>query len=131
MALSGLANVYYDLISHGRFKPYVGAGIGFVLNELTRRHRTSERVVDGLGNTVNDRSFSAPDKTHQVFNLAAAAMVGFTYRLYDSVSLDLNYRYLYMGGPEITEGVNGQTSTVSFGDMHEHQIRAGFRYDID
>jgi opacity protein-like surface antigen len=128
----GLANIYYDITSRGRFKPYIGAGIGFVLNEVTRSHTTTIRSADAGGNLVaGPVTFSGPDQTHQVFNLAAAAMVGFTYRLYDSVSLDLNYRYLYMGGPSITSAINGQMTTLNFGDMHEHQIRAGFRYDID
>lgn len=127
----GLANVYYDFLSGSRFKPYIGAGIGFVWNEVSRSHRTDERSVDGGGNTVAQRSWSAADRTHKVFNLAAAAMVGFSYRLFDQVSLDLNYRYLYLGGPEVTENINGVASTLSLSEMHEHQIRAGFRYDID
>ena len=127
----GLANVYFDLMTQGRIRPYVGLGIGFVLNEVTRRHTTRERSVDGGGATVAQRAFSAPDQTHQVYNLAAAAMVGLTYKLYDSLSLDVNYRYLYMGGPSITTAINGGMSTLSIGDMHEHQVRAGFRYDID
>ncbi len=128
----GLANIYYDLISRGRFKPYIGLGIGFVLNEVTRKHTTTILSRDPGGNLVaGPVAFSGPDQTHQVFNLAAAAMVGFSYRLYDSVSLDLNYRYLYMGGPSITSAINGQMTTLKFGDMSEHQIRAGFRYDID
>lgn len=127
----GLANIYFDLITHGAFRPYVGLGVGVVLNEVSRRHTTSQQSIDGGGATVAQQVWSGPSQSHQVYTLAAAAMIGLTYQLHDQWSLDVNYRYLYMGGPDVVSTINGQMSTLDVGDMHEHQVRAGLRFDID
>jgi opacity protein-like surface antigen len=41
----------------------------------------------------------------------------------------VNYRYLYFGGSDV--GPTGANSTVSIGDLNEHQIRAGLRFYIN
>ena len=38
----GLVNGYFDILPRGLFTPYVGAGIGFVYNEISRYRYNQE-----------------------------------------------------------------------------------------
>jgi opacity protein-like surface antigen len=134
-----LFNGYFELAREGRFSPYVGAGIGFAVNELDRTHETIEYSCDPLGNPTctnppgpltPNAAYQADEKEHTV-TFAAAAMAGVSYQLTPSTSLDLNYRYLFLGGTEATLLVNGNVSRVEIGDMHEHQVRVGIRWEIE
>jgi opacity protein-like surface antigen len=58
-------------------------------------------------------------------------MVGFTYDLGHSTLLDVNYRFLHIGGSDISLGYEGLRSSVSFDAQNEHQLRAGLRFNID
>ncbi|MGE3425718.1 MAG: hypothetical protein AB7I44_02940 [Hyphomicrobiaceae bacterium] len=121
-----LLNAYYDFGSgeHRRFTPYIGAGIGFGVNML---NRTSQYSEDILG-AVTD--YEASNKSTTV-TFAATATAGFTYDLGRSTLLDINYRYLHVGGSDVGVTIAGSRSTMSFDAQNEHQIRAGLRFNID
>lgn len=144
-SLSGgifLLNGYYDFNRgpQSRFTPYVGAGLGFAWNELRRTHSTHERSrsCSLAGGCDRSRSFRdsafVEDKTHDI-SLAAMASVGMGYRINDYMLLDLNYRYLFVdstdAGFRIPGGQFGGDSKVSIGELHEHQLRAGLRFDVN
>ncbi|MCB1526404.1 MAG: porin family protein [Hyphomicrobiaceae bacterium] len=121
-----LLNAYYDFgAEQRRFRPYVGAGIGFALNITDRHHETDIDVVCATCDPT-----SGDNKTSEI-TLAAAAMVGFTYDLGDSILLDFNYRFLHVGGTSNSMYLFGNNSEVSFDDQNEHQLRAGIRMDIN
>lgn len=139
-----LLNGYYDLerFKTSRFTPYIGAGIGFAWNELKRNHSTREvsrscDTTNGCSGSYSARaSDNVQDKTHDI-SFAAAAMAGLTYRLNDYALLDMNYRYLFIDATDVGFAVNGPTGTyggntkVSIGETHEHQIRAGIRFEVN
>jgi opacity protein-like surface antigen len=134
-----LFNGYFDLSRGDRLTPYVGAGIGFVVNELERTHETTEYSCNPLvnpactlrpGPLTPNAAYRADDTEHTV-TLAAAAMAGVSYHLTSSTSLDVNYRYLFLGGTDATLSINGRSSRVEIGDLHEHQLRIGLRWDIE
>lgn len=127
-----LANAYLDFKGgeHSRFTPYVGAGLGFGLNILSRNSMIGEETCLSCTGTVYVEEFTADRKT-TVTSLAAAAMVGFTYDLGRSTTLDFGYRYLYVGGSEVGLNIMDSHSTVKLDAQHDHQIRAGLRFDID
>lgn len=127
-----LFNGYYDFVREegARFKPYIGAGVGFALNILSRDSAVSEEICLACGGTTFLNEYSTWKKT-TVTSLAAAAMVGFTYDLRDSMKLDVGYRYLYVGGSDVSVGIMDSLSTVKIEAQNEHQIRAGIRMDID
>ena len=117
-----LANAYYDMNNFGRLRPYIGAGIGFSINDLDRQ---------GWSGSVNLDSDTS-------YTLAAQATAGFSYQLRYGTHLDFNYRYLFVGGTESTVSVDGLInanevirSTIDIGDQHEHYLRAGLRWDIN
>lgn len=121
-----LLSAYYDFGNgqHRRFTPYIGAGIGFGVNMLDR---TSQVSTDTLGTLTE---YEASNKSTTV-TFAAAAMAGFTYDLGRSTLLDINYRYLHVGGSDIAVNIADGRSTVSFDAQNEHQIRAGLRFNIE
>ena len=137
-----LANAYYD-IPYSRnswFKPYVGGGLGFAWNELKRNHFTTESLQACDNDMRNCGAFTqrsneeVQDKTHTV-SFAAQLSTGFVYQITDGTALDLNYRFLYVGGMhqgfEVDRSNFGGNTKVSIDDMYEHQIRAGLRFDVN
>ncbi len=38
----GLVNLYWDVLPRGMITPYIGAGVGFVYNDLNRTHLTTD-----------------------------------------------------------------------------------------
>ncbi len=128
-----MANIYYDLMTTDRgITPYVGAGLGFVWNEMTRDHTTTITSEDTTApcNCRTDYAKTAHAKTDTV-SLAAAAMAGASYRLSEITSLDVGYRFLYLGGTSFDTDIDGYTSHMSISDQYVHQVRAGLRFDVD
>ncbi len=133
------ANVYYDLASARGFTPYVGAGVGFVWNQISRSHTSTLDSCDNEaaapigcagGVYTGGTTTTAQDKSDTV-SLAAAAMAGFSYDVSDITAIDVGYRYLYLGGTSNAMTVGGNESRLSIGDQHVHQLRAGLRFNVD
>lgn len=116
-----MANGYYDMNRFGRWTPYVGGGLGFAVNDVRRTHTGTDGIVTNSSRT--ERQY--------VYTLAANASAGIKYQFTDVTSLDLNYRYLYVGGTDAMASINGNTSTIEIDDQHEHYIRVGLRFDIN
>jgi opacity protein-like surface antigen len=121
----GLVNAYWDLMPRGRFTPYIGAGIGFVYNDISRTHETTE---DDGGGPVSVKNGSGK-KTN--VGLAAALMAGASFSIDPTWAIDVNYRALYLDGGSVTTTLDtAEVSTASLGDVWEHQIRVGLRFNI-
>ncbi len=130
-----MANAYYDIGTYRGFTPYVGAGIGFVWNQLDRTHTTTVQSCDneanpGCSGGAVDYTTSANTEADRI-SLAAAAMAGFSYQVTDITSVDVGYRYLFLGGTDFAMNIDGVESRVEIGDQHVHQIRAGLRFDVN
>ncbi|MDH4982645.1 outer membrane beta-barrel protein [Hyphomicrobium sp. D-2] len=115
-----MLNGYYDIRTGTPWTPYIGGGLGFAVNQGTRN-------VDYTNTGVG--SFSTGDRSTQV-QFAGAAMVGLTYEFSSFWALDVNYRFLHVGGPSVSSSPN-YASTVEFGSLNEHQIRAGLRFYVN
>src|SRR5690606_18877729 len=100
------------------FTPYIGGGLGFAVNQLTRNVSLADTAVG---------SFTAGNRSTQV-QFAGAAMVGFTYDFSSFVSLDVNYRFLHIGGPNVDLNIANSATSIDIGAINEHQIRAGLRF---
>jgi opacity protein-like surface antigen len=119
-----LANMYYDLDAGSRFTPYVGVGLGFT------RNKTTEGTVESCQCTT--ASIASGSETH----VAGAAMAGVQFKLRERLSLDMGYRFLYLGSVETGAIVHtGGGTTVAedptVEDIHAHEFRFGMRYDIN
>jgi opacity protein-like surface antigen len=130
-----MANLYYDFAARGSFTPYIGVGLGFVWNEISRNAVAVGRTcADAVACAADDYTVSgatsASDKADKV-SLAAAAMVGFSYDVNDIVAVDMGYRYLFMQGASATLNMGDAVSRVEIGDQHVHQLRAGLRFNVN
>jgi opacity protein-like surface antigen len=135
-----LLNGYYDVGTHRGFTPYIGAGMGLALLSMHRQSTVSEQsacstvpactatplvfgapVVNGAGVTKNELSF------------AAMMTAGVSYSLTQNTAIDVNYRYMFINGQSTSLAVPGGygNSKVTLGDIGEHQLRAGMRWDIN
>lgn len=116
-----MLNGYYDFRTGTPWTPYLGAGLGFAVNQLTQSYTESAAY---RGVTASQRS------TDTAF--AAAAMAGVSYDFSSFFAVDVNYRFLHIGGGQVALSEIGlPTSTVEIGDLNEHQIRAGFRFYVN
>ncbi len=61
---------------------------------------------------------------------AAAAMAGVSYDFSTFFAIDVNYRFLHIGGSEVSLKPDFNSAT-EIGDLNEHQIRAGFRFYVN
>ena len=123
----GLFNAYWDLMPRGSFTPYVGAGVGFVHNQIDRTHFRSEDTGGGLLPVagIDGQSSSANN-----FGLAAALMAGVSFSWNHGWVLDVGYRGLYMDGGDITTVLGAFASRVEIGSQWEHQVRVGLRANL-
>ncbi len=134
-----MANVYYDLANARGFTPYVGAGVGFVWNQISRVHTSTLDYCDNeaaapngcLGGVYTGGTTTTVQDKSDTVSLAAAAMAGFSYDISDITAVDVGYRYLFLGGTDFVMGINGVESRISFGDQHVHQVRAGLRFNVN
>lgn len=131
-----MASGYLDMNHVGRWKPYVGGGLGFAVNDVRRTHTTTLSTCDP--DTVNAcdtptaaGGYSARADRQYVYTLAANVTAGASYKVSDVTSLDFNYRYLYVGGTDVSASINSYNSNVDIEDQHEHYLRAGLRFDIN
>jgi opacity protein-like surface antigen len=121
----GMFNAYWDLAPRGGVSPYIGAGVGFVYNQINRNHTVIE---DNAGVFTTVSSASGSDNN---LGLAAALMAGVSVAWSHTWVLDIGYRALYMDGGEVSVALPGPlTSTVSIGSQWEHQLRVGLRANL-
>jgi len=131
-----LANVYYDLNRGGRFRPYIGGGVGFAHNEVSGGAIDSGSIGGGSSNSF-----------------AAAGMAGISWRLRggetrymggmkdepvavssgNALYLDVGYRFLYLGDVKMGDVAwdANEVSGAKVKDLTAHQIRIGLRYDLN
>jgi len=140
-----LVNFYYDFDRMGRFRPYVGGGIGIAIHEVSRRRQavvTGCTGVDPNDPTIpvpdigcgllpqNDTDLAEADRNEEIIygvGFAVAAHVGFSYELSDHVKLDAGYRVAFQSGDiATTVGIN----EISMGNRVDQEVRIGLRYDI-
>ncbi|MGI9476553.1 MAG: outer membrane protein [Hyphomicrobiaceae bacterium] len=131
-----MANGYIDMNRWGRWKPYIGGGIGFAVNDVRRTHNTDfstcdPTVLDDCLAPAGAGTYGAQTDRQYVYTLAANVTAGVSYKISNVTSLDFNYRYLYVGGTDISAQINNYDSKINIEDQHEHYLRAGLRWDIN
>lgn len=112
-----MANFYWDLGKFRRFRPYIGAGVGFsynIMDEWYQQGTTSRAPGD------EDLAF------------AWSLMAGFGYQLTPRTTFDLGYRYMNFGdvSSERVDSTNSPNPPFYINDMGTHQIKAGLRYQL-
>jgi opacity protein-like surface antigen len=133
-----LLNGYYDIGTYRGFTPYVGGGLGMALLSVNRHTATQEQfcsydpatptppVACPPANYQSGSHSAASGKT-TMLAFAAMATAGVSYSLTQNTAIDMNYRYLFINGTDVTAG----NSKLHLGDIGEHQLRTGLRWDIN
>lgn len=111
-ALTGMVNVYYDFATGSKFRPYIGAGLGFARIELD--------------SDANAAMVSNDSDTVFAWNL----MAGIAYAVSDNAEITLGYRYL--GSQDVSLDVSvpalgGATGSMD-AEFDTHEVLIGLRY---
>ncbi len=113
--MSGMLNVIGDLPildDYGRWRPWIGAGIGYATVEM----KGGEFSVNGVTTRMNGED--------QAF--AYQAMAGIDYAFSDRVMFGLGYRY--WGMSETEYNVEGSTAEANLGFYGGHELMGRMRY---
>ncbi|MGE0626499.1 MAG: outer membrane beta-barrel protein [Hyphomicrobiaceae bacterium] len=137
---TGLVNAYIDMPMWRSFTPYVGAGVGLVLHTIDGRNFTrTATCVDPVpanctaaNNAGLIGTFSGSSGSDSDVAFAAAFMAGFSYQVSDSGSIDFGYRLLHLQGTSFKTSLNaGDPSIIKIPSQNNHEIRIGYRVDIN
>jgi len=119
-----LANVYADLGTWGGVTPFVGAGIGVARIGI---HSFRDMGTDGTNVTLG---YAESDYK---WNIAYALHAGLAYEVTKNFTVELAYRYVYLGtgqsGDIIAyDGGNAIRNPMIFRDIDSHDLKLGIRY---
>jgi hypothetical protein len=84
-----------------------------------------------LGDSAFVPSTNYFSNTSTQIQFAGAVMVGFYYDFDSFGAIDINYRFLAFGGPDVDLLINNTTTGLGVGNIYEHQIRVGYRFYIN
>jgi hypothetical protein len=87
----------------------------------------------GINSSLQSYELSETKYETDRFDIALAAMAGFSYQITPDIIWDNGYQMLWESNAiEITAPTHaGATSTVTYGDTIQHQFRTGLRFNID
>jgi len=134
-AVSLMANAYADVGTVVGFTPYVGAGLGYSYVSWSGLD-DSVFCTDGIGACP---ATGAIDTTHHGgengWRFTYALMAGVAYDLSQNFKVDVGYKYRHIDGGDMFKGDdNGGSGGVngpgSHGDIDQHEVRVGLRYEI-
>jgi len=131
-----LANAYVDLGTWWCITPYVGVGLGAArVNIIGFRDDgfTYQAALPPFPQ-LNNSTYYADDASK--FNFAWALHAGITYKVTQSMSIDLGYRYLDMGNGTTGGGRTFDTLIVSsrpftFNHITSHDLKLGVRWMLE
>jgi opacity protein-like surface antigen len=108
------ANVFLDIPIAESFDFYLGGGVGIGVHDV----RVNYKNNGGAG-------FQVKSKNDNDANWAVQAGAGFSYDVFDLLTLDLGYRYLTFGDIEVdlAEPIGGDYKL----DIHSHDLILGIR----
>jgi opacity protein-like surface antigen len=120
-----LANIYADLGTWGGFTPFVGAGLGFARIGI---HSFRDAGIDEARNPT-----LAYAESDYKWNFAWALHAGLAYEVTKNFTIELAYRYVYLGhgqsGDIIAyDGTNSIRNPMQFRDIDSHDLKLGVRY---
>ena len=123
----GLVNAYADLGTWWCLTPFVGVGVGAANIHTTGLQDT------GLSNGNPGSYFATGASTT---NFAWAAHAGLAYKVSNSFTVELAYRYLDMGTAvhgfgSSYDGTNAGQSSFQYRNLTSQDVRLGVRWNLD
>jgi opacity protein-like surface antigen len=112
-------NSYYDIATVGRFTPYVGAGLGYVINR-----NSPFKIYDNIADI--ERNYSGKATKGLGYQLRAGTAIAIN----DRMSLDLGYRYAMLG--KVATKATGTHLDPDYpqykGNLRAHEATVGLRF---
>lgn len=140
-----LMSGFYDFNRGGRLRPYVGAGVGLAIHQLSRTGQDTYTCTDGLitqagvppvvtvgCSTTNGlvTSYSNTSNANSIgYGLAAQLSGGVTYDIAPRTHWDTGYRILWQSGRIGVSSMDG-LSQLHIADRIDHELRTGVRWDL-
>jgi opacity protein-like surface antigen len=121
-----LGNAYVDLGTWWSVTPFVGAGVGVAYNKIDH-YRDINTLTSGGGWA------DSGTKT----NLAWAAHAGLAYKVTPGLTLELAYRYLWLGDAQTddTKNLDGSNPIANnptiFNGIYSHDLKFGVRWMLE
>ena len=117
-----LVNLYADLGTWWCITPFIGVGVGGAKTTISR-------FVDV--NTVTNGVAFATDQSK--FNFAWALHAGLGYKVSNSLTMELAYRYVHLGDAlsgdiRTFNGINAVNNPMHFRDIDSHDVKLGVRW---
>jgi opacity protein-like surface antigen len=112
---TALFNLYADLGTWYRLTPYIGAGIGAALVNVTDFESAVTPPFSGAPNNLQ-------------WKLAWAAMAGTAFAISRNLQIDFGYRYLSFGDAQTGAGPGG---SMNFKNVINQEVRVGLRWNLD
>ncbi len=137
---TGILSLIYDIDTGTRFKPFVGAGVGFTWRQMKREYSEDfncDSSADFPANSCvvmdnpalpNSGSYSGSETKDQI-DFAAAVQAGLAYEITESVIWDNSWLMLWENNSVATSvpTLDG-TSTIKYSDAVLQQFRTGLRF---
>ncbi|MDL2314166.1 porin family protein [Desulfovibrio sp. OttesenSCG-928-C14] len=109
-----MANFYWDFETATAFTPYIGVGLGMAIIDTE-----AEANVVGYG--------KAKAGSDTVTNFAASGTIGLEYAFNHNWSMDMGYRFIWLGEAE-TKRYKNTVGRSKTDDLWMHQLFLGLRY---
>ena len=133
-AVSFMANGYVDLGTLSGFTPYVGAGAGYTYVSWIKFDSNFYCVGDNCG--ASSFLGSTENGGTKDWRFTWQAMAGVAYAINQNLKLDVGYSYRQISKGDMfkwnasasaagASGVQGRD-----GDLDQHEVRVGLRYDL-
>jgi opacity protein-like surface antigen len=125
-----MANAYVDLGTWWCITPYIGAGIGGANVKISGFYET------GINNDGNVTVGAYYTRDSSKWNFAWALHAGLTYKVTQSMSIDLGYRYIDLGDATTGTGRTYDGTVTSgrpftFNHIYSHDLKIGVRWMLD
>lgn len=138
----GLLNAYVDIANWNGLRPFVGASIGLVRNNLSGLQTINTSTLnfygaaapfDPTGRISETSGGYSASKTK--YGLAWGLTAGLGYEVNDRLTLEVAYRYLNLGGSEATDTINCSCGTtgqpLKVGALASHDLKMGMRWMLN
>lgn len=133
-----MLNAIYDFPGFDRWKPYVGAGLGYVQGDASVAQDDFLRGATFTRSQCNTVRTAGEPNTCSVTDTGSSLgwqlMTGLGYDISENITWDTHYRYMDAGSLDLdgvgTNTVSGATTALAadMDDVGAHSLMTGFRY---
>lgn len=135
-AISVMANGYVDLGTISGFTPYVGGGLGYTYLSWDGLNSASYCTAGVAFCPTPGAIATTSNPGVDGWRFTYALMAGVAYDIDKNLKLDLGYKYRHIDGGDMfgwdsfSSGIGASGVQGSHGDIEQHEIKIGLRYEM-